>query len=375
MMSYFSLNGQNQQPSQEGVDSMAAKTTSITQFRCKKCNAPYPLGADDVIATCPYCGFTFKIGGKEIKHLIIPNKLDKKSVKAAVKKWLKFAASKSVGGGIVKHIELEEPILQWIPIFRVKGQFESSHFGVKKEGSGDSARHIKIEDRDSGEFTEYVIARRHAATFGIDEFILSLDDGGAKNFEIDITDGAPVLNSEIDDADASKRAHKSRMDRDRVELLDKVDKLLDHRLNLTPETSTYTHSPYWLVRFTYQKGTFRVAVSGATGKILLGELPVTKRYRIKKWFSSIFLLIGSGLLFQILPYFVVVLASGSSSDGDAWMIPVFIALAAGLLWVASITVIGGALRYEVEVDTEGKERGDRFSFTETMKQLGGKAIG
>ncbi len=354
---------------------MAAKTTSITQFRCKKCNAPYPLGADDVIATCPYCGFTFKIGGKEIKHLIIPNKLDKKSVKAAVKKWLKFAASKSVGGGIVKHIELEEPILQWIPIFRVKGQFESSHFGVKKEGSGDSARHIKIEDRDSGEFTEYVIARRHAATFGIDEFILSLDDGGAKNFEIDITDGAPVLNSEIDDADASKRAHKSRMDRDRVELLDKVDKLLDHRLNLTPETSTYTHSPYWLVRFTYQKGTFRVAVSGATGKILLGELPVTKRYRIKKWFSSIFLLIGSGLLFQILPYFVVVLASGSSSDGDAWMIPVFIALAAGLLWVASITVIGGALRYEVEVDTEGKERGDRFSFTETMKQLGGKAIG
>ena len=351
---------------------MAAKTTSITQFRCKKCNAPYPLGADDVIATCPYCGFTFKIGGKEIQHLIIPNKLDTKSVKAAVKKWLKFAASKSVGGGVAKHIELEEPILQWIPIFRVKGQFESSHFGVKKEGSGDSARHIKIEDQDSGEFTEYVIARRHAATFGIDEFILSLDDGGAKNFEIDITNGAPVLNSEIDDADASKRAHKSRMDRNRVELLDKVDKLLDHSLNLTPETSIYTHAPYWLVRFTYQKGTFRVAVSGATGEILLGELPVTKRYRIKKWFTSVFLLIGSGLLFQILPYFVVVLASGSSSDGDAWMIPVFIALAAGLLWVASITVIGGALRYEVEVDTEGKERGDRFSFTETMKQLGGK---
>jgi hypothetical protein len=351
---------------------MATKTTSITQFRCKKCNAPYPLGADDVIATCPYCGFTFKIDGSEIKHLIIPNKLDTKSVKAAVKKWLKFAASKSVGGGVVNHIDLEEPILQWIPIFRVKGQFESYHFGVKKEGSGDSARHIKIENSDSGELTEYVIARRHAATFGIDEFILSLDDSGAKNFEIDLTGRAPVLNSEIDDADASKRAHKSRMDRDRIELLDKVDKLLDHRLNLTPETSTYTHAPYWLVRFTYQKGTFRVAVSGATGEILLGELPVTKRYRIKKWFTSVFLLIGSGLLFQILPYFVLALASGSSSDGDAWMIPVFIALAAGLLWVASITVIGGALRYEVEVDTEGKERGDKFSFTETMKQLGGK---
>jgi len=161
------------------------------------------------------------------------------------------------------------------------------------------------------------------------------------------------------------------MDRERVELLDQVDKLLDHRLNLTPETSTYTHAPYWLVRFTYQKGTFRVAVSGATGKILLGELPVTKRYRIKKWFTSLFLLIGSGLLFQVLPYFVWALAQGSSSNGDAWMIPVVIAVVAGVFWVASITVLGGALRYEVEVDTEGKERGDSFSLTGTIKELGG----
>jgi len=351
---------------------MVAKTTTITQFRCKKCNAPYPLGADDVIATCPYCGYTFEVDGSEIKHLIIPNKLDSKSVKTAVNKWLKFAASKSVGGGVVKDIKLEEPILQWIPLFRVTGQFESYHFGVKKEGSGDSARHIKIEDRDSGELVEWVIARRHAATFGIEEFIRALEDDGTKKFEIDITGGAPVLNSEIDTTDASKRAHKSRMDRDRVELLEKMDKLLDYRLNLTPETSTYTHAPYWLVRFTYQKGTFRIAVSGATGEILLGELPVTKRYRIKKWFTSVFLLIGSGLLFQVLPYILLVLFQGSSDSGDAWTIPVIILAVAGLLWVASIIVIGGALRYEVEVDKEGKERGDRFSVTEAIKELGGK---
>ena len=351
---------------------MSAKTTSITQYRCKKCNAPYPLGADDVIATCPYCGYTFTVGGSEIKHLIIPNKLNSKSVKVAVNKWLKFAAPKSVGGGVVKDIELEEPSLRWIPIFRVTGQFESYHFGVKKEGSGDSARHIRIEDRDSGELTEWVIARRHAATFGIDEFIRSLEDIGTKNFEIDHTEGAPVLNSEIDDTDAAKRAHKSRMDRERVELLDKMDKLLDHRLNLTPETSTYTHAPYWLVRFTYQKGTFRVAISGATGEILLGELPVTKRYRLKKWFTSIFLLVGSGLLFQVLPYLLLVLLQGSSDSGDLWAIPLIMIAAAGLLWVASIIVLGGALRYEVEVDTEGKERGDRFSVTEAMKKVGGK---
>lgn len=350
---------------------MPTKTSTITQFRCEKCNAPYPLGADDVIASCPYCGYTFTVGGSEIKHLIIPNKLNTKSVKSAVKKWLKFAASKSVGSGVVKDIELEEPILQWIPMFRVTGQFESYHFGVKKKGSGDSARHYKIEDRDSGELTEWVIARRHAATFGIDEFIQTLDDSGAKNFKIDLTDSAPVLNAEIDDSDASTRAHKSRMDRERIELLEKMDKLLDHRLNLTPESSTYTHAPYWLVRYSYQKGTFRVAVSGATSKILMGELPVTKRYRLKKWLTSIVLLIGSGLLFQVLPYLLWALLQGSSSnDGEIWMIPVFVAAAALVLWGGSIAIIGSALKYEVELNEEGKERGDSFNFIEKIKQIG-----
>ncbi|MHA1614792.1 MAG: hypothetical protein ACTSYJ_08080 [Candidatus Thorarchaeota archaeon] len=350
---------------------MPTKTSTITQFRCKKCNAPYPLGADDVIASCPYCGYTFTVGGSEIKHLIIPNKLKSKSVKTAVKKWLKFAASKSVGGGVVKGIELEEPILQWIPIFRVRGQFESYHFGVKKEGSGDSARHHKIEKRDSGELTEWVIARRHAATFGIDEFIQTLDDGKAKNFEIDLTDSAPVLNAEIDDSDASIRAHRSRMDRERIELLEKMDKLLDHRLNLTPESSTYTHAPYWLVRYSYQKGTFRVAVSGATGKILMGELPVTKRYRLKKWLTSMILLIGSGLLFQVLPYLLWAFLQGdSSNDGEIWMIPVFVFAAALALWGGSIAIMGSALKYEVQVNEEGKERSESFNVIQAIKKLG-----
>lgn len=351
---------------------MPTKSTSIKQFRCKKCNGPYPLGADDVIATCPYCGFTFTVGGSEIKHLVIPNRLDSKSAKKVVNNWLKKAAAKTVGTGVLKDIELEEPILQWIPLFRVSGDYETYHFGYKKEGSGGDTRHIRIEDSDAGVTTEWVIARRHAATFGINEFILSIDDREIKKFDIEMAGGAPVLNSEIDEADASRRAEQSRKERERAELLLTVDKLLDHRLNLTPKDSTYTHAAYWLVRYSYQKGTFRVAVSGTTGEVLIGELPVTKRYRAKKWFTSLFLLISSALLFQALPYILYVLFQGSSSNDDVWMVPVIIGIAAGVLWFGSITVLGGALRYEVEVDTEGKERGDHFSLTGALKKLGGK---
>jgi len=325
-----------------------------------------------VIATCPYCGFTFTVGGSEIKHLVIPNRLDSKSVKKVVNTWLKKAAAKTVGTSVLKELELEEPILQWIPLFRVKGDYESYHFGYKKKGTGGDTRHIRIEDSDVGVTTEWVVARRHAATFGINEFIHSIDDNGIKKFDIELAGGAPVLNSEIDESDASRRAEQSRKARERAELLESVDKLLDHRLSITPKDSTYTHAAYWLVRYSYQKGTFRIAVSGATGEVLLGELPVTKRYRAKKWISSIILLVSSALLFQALPYILYVLFQGSSNNDDIWMVPVVIALVAGVLWFGSITVLGGALRYEVEVDTEGKERGDHFSLTGAIKKLGGK---
>ena len=350
---------------------MPNKSTTITQYRCEKCNAPYPLGADDVIATCPYCGYTFEIGGSEIKHFLVPNKLDQKSVISCVKKWFESAASKTVGRGVIKDMEIETPILQWIPTFRVEGGYTSHHFGYKKKGSGGDTRYIRIEDSDTGHMVEWIVARRHAATFGIDEFILAIEDSSSQKFSIDKTNDSPVLNSEITDMDVPRRAQKARKDRERQELLPKVDKLLDHQLDISPESITYTHVPYWLIRYSYQKGTFRVAVSGATGNILVGELPVTKWYRAKKWFTSVFLLIGSALLFQVLPYILMALFQGNSSNGDVWVIPIAIAAIAGILWIGSITILRGALQYEIEVDKDGKERKDRFSLTGTLKSIGG----
>ncbi|MBN2230215.1 MAG: hypothetical protein JW779_11565 [Candidatus Thorarchaeota archaeon] len=353
---------------------MSKKTTGIKQYRCKKCDAPYPLGADDVIATCPYCGYTFTIDGSEIKHLILPNKLNEKSAHSTVMQWLEFAAKKTVGKGVVKTIELEKPRLQWFPVFRVEGDYESFHFGYKQEGSGDSRKYRRIENRDSGRCIEWVIARRHAATFGIDEFVLSLEDTPTQSFTIDKTDNAPVLNSEIDDTDSIRRAKRNRKDRDRVELLEKMSKLLDHSFEIIPESSVYTHAPYWLVRYTYQKGTFRVAVSGATGKVLLGELPVTKRYRVKKWFISVFMLIFGSLFFQVLPYVLYIFFQGSSSGdaGDAWLIPIGILVLGVFLWVGSVITIGGSLKYEIQVNAKGEECRDPFSIDGAIKRIGGK---
>lgn len=351
---------------------MKSKTATVTQFRCEKCNAPYPLGADDVIATCPYCGYTFAIDGEEVQHLILPNILDFESVSRKVIEWLHFAANKTVGSGIVKNVELEEPKMQWIPAFRVEGEYESYYFGYKTEGSGSSRKYRRFEEKESGNLIEWVIARRHASTFGIDEFILSLRDTPPQKFRMDLAGSAPILNSEIVNEDAINRAEKNRKDRERNELLRKMDKLLDHRLDISPESSIYTHTPYWLVRYVYQKGTFRVAVSGATGEVLLGELPVTKRYRAKKWITSILLLVSASALFQILPYILIAFTHVNSSSGDEWMIPIGVLVISCLLWAGSIVMIGGALKYEIQVTSKGEERKDKSTLDGAMKHLGGK---
>jgi DNA-directed RNA polymerase subunit RPC12/RpoP len=351
---------------------VTSESTTITQYRCEKCNAPYPLGADDVIATCPYCGYTFTVGGKEIPHLILPNKLDKNTIKTAVMKWLEFAAKKTVGSGIIGDIELEEPRLQWIPTFRIEGEYKSYHFGYKTEGSGNSRKYRRFETHNSGHAIEWVIARRHAATFGIDELLASLEDTKTRDFEIGLTNDAPVLNSEISDEDAIKRGQRNKKDRERTELLKKMDKLLDHSLDINPESSVYTHAPYWLVRYSYQKGTFRIAVSGAKGEVLLGELPVTKRYRTKRWLVSIFLLISASALFQILPYILILFTHANSNAGDLWAIPIVILLLACVLWIGSIVTVGGALKYEVQVNKKGEERKDEFTLDGTIRRLGGK---
>lgn len=344
---------------------------TLVQYRCKMCNAPYPLGADDVISTCPYCGYTFVVEGGEMKtHLLLGNKLDTEGVRKTVSEWLGFASSKSVGKGVTKDIVLGDPMLQWIPTFRVKARADTYHFGAEQKGSSKNKYWVKVESKDTDQITEWVLARRHAATYGIQEFIESLEDSDAQAFDIKSTDQAPVLNSEIDEADAPVRARYQKAERDRSELEGEIDKLFDYRLDMDLTDCTYVHAPYWLVRYEYRGGTFRVAVSGATGEVVLGELPVTKSYRVKKWFSAIVLLLFSALLFQGSPYIIIAFLMSSSSDGDALMIPILMIVIGAVLWIGSFVMMGGVLKYEVQLTAEGEEREEGFSFTDSIKGLG-----
>lgn len=343
----------------------------LVQYRCQQCNAPYPLGADDVISTCPYCGYTFVVGGKQVgDHHLVPSTLDEESAKEITWKWLNKVAPKSVGKGILSDIEIETPRLQWIPLFRVDGVCEKYYFGANKEEVSENVHQFrKVEERETETTSVWILARRHAATFGVEEFIKSLEDSTTKDFDIGLTN-APVLNAEIDDEDAKTRAHHKKANLDREALSDELDELYDYRLTMNVNACGYIHTPYWLVRYNYKKGTFRVALSGATGEVILGELPITKTYRVKRWISSIILLVASSLVFQGLPY-ITFFALQSDSD-EAFFAPVLVAAVGGIFWLASVLSIGAALRYEVCLTSEGEEREKTHGISGALSKLGVK---
>ena len=136
----------------------------------------------------------------------------------------------------------------------------------------------------------------------------------------------------------------------------------------------YVHVPYWLVRYSYQNGTYRIALSGGTGKVILGELPITKLYRVKKWITSVSMLVIAALLLQFLPYVtaLVLAASDNNSSGDLIAIPVFIGLTGFLLWFGSYRIMGAVLNYEVCLNSDAEERRKRFTLTGAIDDLVGR---
>lgn len=324
---------------------MKKKNAEITQFRCKKCDAPYPLGADDVIATCPYCGFTFEIGSDEIQHFIVRNRLDKKSIIPFITEWIRSVSPKTVGSAIVKDIDNITPMLEWIPVFRIEGSYSSQYSGYRRIEGGNLL--LPIEESISGKMTEWVLARRHSATYGIDKFIGSLKDSELAQFKIDTTGDSPVLNSEISFDDATRRVQKICSDQHRKAIEGVV---LDHHFEMKPGSADYVHVPYWLVRYSYQKGTFRTAISGATGEVLFGELPATKKYRFKKWLISILVAVVAAFLFQTGAYTAILLGGEAGAEGAT----VFVLFTCFIMALIPFTLKESFL-YEIEVDKDGNE--------------------
>jgi hypothetical protein len=239
-------------------------------------------------------------------------------------------------------------MLEWIPVFRIEGSYSSQYSGYRRIEGGNLL--LPIEDSITGKMTEWVLARRYSTTYGIYRFVGSLKDNELSQFELQATEDSPILNSEISLNDASRRFQKICKDHHRKAIEGIV---LDHHFNIKPESVNYVHVPYWLVRYSHQKGTFRVAISGATGEVLFGELPVTKRYRFKKWLIVFAVMILNAVMVQFAPYVATFLGGEGGAEGATSLL-----LIAFLILIALTFLMKETFLYEIEIDKDGNETRD-----------------
>ena len=111
--------------------------------------------------------------------------------------------------------------------------------------------------------------------------------------------GFKYLSTEFSTQDALNLAKTIIFDEHRNIAEKNCTKVFDCATNIQFNFVYFVHVPIWEVEYEYKNQTYRIAVLGNSGQILIGEIPVTKRLRI---FSSVmtFLAFTGGIVVGFL---------------------------------------------------------------------------
>jgi hypothetical protein len=88
-----------------------------------------------------------------------------------------------------------------------------------------------------------------------------------------------VLNAEIGQEEFEKTVHGRVADRHRSQANSALTELFDCRTDTEVRGTSYLQAPFSLVRYKFEGDLYKAALDGHTGKVLLGEIPITKAQR------------------------------------------------------------------------------------------------
>jgi hypothetical protein len=140
-----------------------------------------------------------------------------------------------------------------------KGVFERIAPAVEKEG-------------DIADHYDWLVLARRQSDFPTRAYHLSLT--GKIPFEATkIERGAKVLNSELGSDEAVQQAHDEIENLHEYLAKDKVDRVVDIKMNLDVKGTYYLHSPIWFITYGYKNSHYHVLLDGASGEVIKGDLP------------------------------------------------------------------------------------------------------
>lgn len=322
---------------------MGSESTAGDLFKCPICNGNVKTGPDDAVITCTYCGATSTIEGKAIGDHLMERGIDLDEREHGFRKFLD--ENKGINKSLVQNAQIVENRIIFVPIWTAEVKADSYYKGYrtvqvpvqKTRTVRDSEGNTRTEtytDYETGyepvsdeihtDTDERLLARKGARLYGLEDFLekISLKKTEAYNFEnirelrsfanneeTEMT----ILNAEIGEEEFEKTVHGRVADRHRSQAKSGLTELFDCRTNTEVRGTTYLQAPFSLIRYKFEGDLFKCALDGNSGKVVRGEIPITKAQRMLWTFLGLVGLVAAtvggefaytGVLLEITEYLI-----------------------------------------------------------------------
>jgi hypothetical protein len=280
---------------------MGSEAESADMFKCPVCNGNVKTGPDDVVITCTYCGSTSTIEGKAISDHLMETAVGSDERIQGFHSFLD--KNKGMNKSLVKNAKVVENRLIYVPIWTAKVKADSYYKGYKTvqvpvqktrtvRDSDGKTRTETYTDYETGyvpvqselhtDTDERLLARKGARFYGLEEYLNTINLEKTVKYDFEkIKDLEPaMLNAEIGQEEYEKAIHGRVADNHRAQAASGLTELFDCRTNTAVRGTTYLQAPFSLIRYKFQGDLYKAAIDGSSGKVVLGEIPITKGQRI-----------------------------------------------------------------------------------------------
>jgi hypothetical protein len=292
-------------------------TESNLTKACTTCGAILKLSPENIVITCEYCGETYDVNFTKVAgHKMIPTK-SQKVVRANVLEFLKKNRTD------INSISIDEVKANYIPYWIVPFKSHTEYYGVQRgsvtryrtktrtvtDSNGNKrtetyqeAYQVTIWREKNGNFSrngnQNIIARKHTAFYGFSEFNSTLFLDNVVDFDYKKVKDAnsEFINAEVESHEAQMEAYGDIENKNRSMAASGLYKLVRCDSEITVQTPLYVHAPLWLIRYRLDDKVYKVSVAGDSGKVVKGEVPITKKQRIINYVLGTVLILVSALL-------------------------------------------------------------------------------
>jgi uncharacterized membrane protein len=211
--------------------------------------------------------------------------------------------NKGMNKSLVRGANVVENRLIYVPIWTAKVKADSYYKGYRTvqvpvqktrtvRDSDGKSRTETYTDYETGyepvqnelhtDTDERLLARKGARFYGLEEYLATINLAKTVQYDFEkIKDLEPdLLNAEIGSEEFEKTVHGRVADDHRSTAASGLTELFDCRTTTNVRETTYLQAPFSLIRYKFEGELYKAAIDGNTGKVILGEIPITRGQRI-----------------------------------------------------------------------------------------------